>query len=404
MDAPPILPSSFDLERQRLESTLDHDLSSLSLSMTATSTSFASSSLSTIPVGRAAVAPMPQLDEYPRFPTHHDRTPRAYKKPSYNNRTETSVGMSPASTAGHHISAVTLGAGVFRRPGGDMSERTEEFDPDRSLGRLTRELARTMQKEVSLMATIGFTDTQAIAPKPASPFRAPPHPHSPRSPSPAPSVLPNLSLSLGRQDPLPSPPNSRTVSSSSTNSQSYGYQNQNQKSYVSVKRPVLVETTNKQMRVPERVTSQPKNIRQQQMNDSADVTGITALLATPAKGMGMSDIDKNGGPMDSAGSSIPQSLASLQARLRALETENSVSRRRVRELEGEIEHANQEIAEARKSREAEAQLREVIQEKTGELRRSPTKLTNSARGPGRVSSCSPRSPDLGAGAEQGAGL
>lgn len=150
MDAPPILPSSFDLERQRLESTLDHDLSSLSLSMTGTtSTSFASSSLSTIPVGRAAVAPMPQLDEYPRFPTHHDRTPRAFKKPSYDNRSETSVGMSPASTAGHHISAVTLGASVFRRPGADMSERTEEFDPDRSLGRLTRELARTMQKEVS---------------------------------------------------------------------------------------------------------------------------------------------------------------------------------------------------------------------------------------------------------------
>lgn len=167
MDAPPILPSSFDLERQRLESTLDHDLSSLSLSMTGTtSTSFASSSLSTIPVGRAAVAPMPQLDEYPRFPTHHDRTPRAYKKPSYANRTETSVGMSPASTAGHHISAVTLGAGVFRRPGADMSERTEEFDPDRSLGRLTRELARTMQKEVSWLRLTSKLTCRLLLPSP----------------------------------------------------------------------------------------------------------------------------------------------------------------------------------------------------------------------------------------------
>lgn len=356
MDAPPILPSSFDLERQRLESTLDHDLSSLSLSMTGTSTSFASSSLSTIPVGRAAVAPMPQLDEYPRFPTDRERTPRAFKKPSYNNRTETSMGVSPTSTAGHHISAVTLGAGVFRRPGADVTERTDEYDPDRSIGRLTRELARTMQKEVSRITD--QTDTQAFAPKPASPFRSP---HSPRSPSPAPSVLPNLSLSLGRQDPLPSPPNSRTVSSSSSNSQGYGYQAQ--KNYVAGKRPVLVETS-KQSRVPERVTSQPRNPRQQ--NESADVTGITALLATPAKGIGMSELDKNGGPVDSAGASIPQSLASLQARLRALETENSVSRRRVRELEGEIERANQEIAEARKSREAESQLREVIQEKTGE--------------------------------------
>lgn len=155
------------------------------------------------------------------------------------------------------------------------------------------------------------------------------------------------------------------MSSSSTNSQSYGYQNQ--KTFVSGKRPVLVETTNKHSRVPDRVTSQAKNTRPPMMNESADVTGITALLATPAKGMGMSDLDKNGGPMDSAGASIPQSLASLQARLRALETENSVSRRRVRELEGEIERANQEIAKAKKSREAEAQLREVIQEKTGKL-------------------------------------
>lgn len=360
MDAPPILPSSFDLERQRLESTLDHDLSSLSLSMTGTtSTSFASSSLSTIGVPRAAVAPMPQLDEYPRFPTQRDRTPRATKKPSYNNRTETSLGVSPASTAGHHVSAVTLGAGVFKRPTVDFNDKTEEFDPDRSLGRLTRELARAMEKEVS-QPIASSTDTQR--PKPSSPFRSP---HSPRSPSPAPSVLPNLSLSLGRQDPLPSPPNSRTVSSSSSNSQSYGYQNQ--RTHVSAKRPVLVETTNRQARVPDALSSVPRSLRPHQINDSADVTGMTALLATPAKAMGMADIDKNGGPDDPAGAAIPQSLASLQARLRALETENSVSRRRVRELESEIERANQEIAEAKKSREAQAQLREVIQEKTGEL-------------------------------------
>jgi len=63
---------------------------------------------------------------------------------------------------------------------------------------------------------------------------------------------------------------------------------------------------------------------------------------------------------------IPQTLATLHARLRALETENSVSRRRVRELEAELERARAEVDDARKN--GDHQLREVIGEKTGESR------------------------------------
>lgn len=60
---------------------------------------------------------------------------------------------------------------------------------------------------------------------------------------------------------------------------------------------------------------------------------------------------------------IPQTLATLHARLRALETENSVSRRRVRELEVELEQARGEVDAAKQQ--GGGRLREVIGEKTG---------------------------------------
>jgi predicted nucleic acid-binding Zn-ribbon protein len=62
---------------------------------------------------------------------------------------------------------------------------------------------------------------------------------------------------------------------------------------------------------------------------------------------------------------IPGSLATLHARLRALETENSVSRRRVRELEAELERAKDEVETAKTG--SQGRLREVIGEKTGKL-------------------------------------
>ena len=62
---------------------------------------------------------------------------------------------------------------------------------------------------------------------------------------------------------------------------------------------------------------------------------------------------------------IPQTLATLHARLRGLETEGSSARRRVRELEGELDRAKVEVEHARK--EGGAQLQEVAGEKSGTL-------------------------------------
>jgi chromosome segregation ATPase len=60
---------------------------------------------------------------------------------------------------------------------------------------------------------------------------------------------------------------------------------------------------------------------------------------------------------------IPQTLATLHARLRGLETENALCRRRVRELEGELDRARSEVQDARKD--GDRRLREVVSEKTG---------------------------------------
>lgn len=62
---------------------------------------------------------------------------------------------------------------------------------------------------------------------------------------------------------------------------------------------------------------------------------------------------------------IPHTLATLHARLRALEMESSDSRRRVKELEAEAEKANQEVDAARRN--GEKKTRKSENEKSGKL-------------------------------------
>lgn len=144
--APPIPFSRTDLERQRLESTLDHDLSSLSLTNTASSSFASHSSVSTLGVPRSAAV----VDYRPTF----DDTPRrGGRNPSFaTSFASAGVGLSPTSSAGHHVSAATLGAGVFntRRP---LDRTTDEFDPERSLGCLAAQLQKAMDEDVSLPVT-----------------------------------------------------------------------------------------------------------------------------------------------------------------------------------------------------------------------------------------------------------
>jgi len=93
--------------------------------------------------------------EYPRFPSTLSRgaedTPRANRGAASFAHTDFSEGPghSPTSTAGHHVSAATLGAGVFKRGTMQRDRTGDEFDPDRSLGRLVGQLTKAMGEEVS---------------------------------------------------------------------------------------------------------------------------------------------------------------------------------------------------------------------------------------------------------------
>ena len=152
----PIPPSRADLDRRRLESTVDQDLDTLSLASLITTTissgsdahaSRSLSSISSLEYPRAfgdAVKGGPDLlhpatyGPYGSLNHGPHGTPRA-RKVSVASAMEDS----PVSTAGHHVSAITLGEGVYRTKGGQW-ESGDEFDPERSLGRLVGELGKAM--------------------------------------------------------------------------------------------------------------------------------------------------------------------------------------------------------------------------------------------------------------------
>lgn len=65
---------------------------------------------------------------------------------------DTSIGISPVSTTGHHASEITLGIGAFKGRIPETIVGTHDyqgFDPERSLGRLVGELGRIIGDEVS---------------------------------------------------------------------------------------------------------------------------------------------------------------------------------------------------------------------------------------------------------------
>ncbi|WVQ62201.1 uncharacterized protein L199_000340 [Kwoniella botswanensis] len=394
MDPLPILPSNSDLERRRLESTIDNDLGSLSLSSLPTSTttthSFISSGSSTI----SMEYPRAETMSFSYQPHHHygpTGTPRAAgrmpSRLSSFGAPEQSmfVGASPVSTAGHHASAVTLGAGVFgKRDEGNGN--TSEFDPERSLGRLVGELGRVMGSD-------------KLPSRPTSPFSPP------RSPSPLPSLMQNnnqaanLSFTLNRNDPLLSPPSSggeQTITQknfpSNSNSRfsslarELGEEIQNarkQKHRQQQQQPrrALSDSTTQNIQTPAPISHARKGDKGHRIkmlqgenrrsasapirsnkDNSMDVTGYTNLMATPAKGGEYGTLGKNGEVGGETGANIAGTLATLNARLRALETENSVSRRRVRELEDELEKARVEVEMAKQD--GGKRLRDVIGEKS----------------------------------------
>ena len=258
----------------------------------------------------------------------------------------TSLVDSPKSTEGHHVSAMTLGGRLFRRNGVDMDDGSD-FDPERSLGRLVGELGRVMSGNVSLLfvwrraryrfygVCRGKTDKQ-LAPRPASPFTHVLSP--PRSPSPLPSHASkenglNLSLTLTRADPLPSPPDSQG-SNHSAPADETAHHAQSSAGFTSMARqlkedlrsqpsqrsvpaprralsdsttfniaqavPVRSEKTSKNrstrdahLRPPRAEQSAPAGSRRR-ADITSDITGMTGLMGTPAKGGAFLSIGRDG--------------------------------------------------------------------------------------------------------------
>ena len=372
MDAAPIPPSTHDLERRRLESTIDQDLHSLSLGSLITScvpsyrdARSHSDSLDTVSsieyprafgqgdTGRPMSLVHPsQCPSYPPHPHGPHGTPRA----AVNTRRSSAMsGLSemdsPTSTAGHHVSEVTLGEGVFGTKGYGEEGTTDgdEFDPERSLGRLVGQLGRAMggvSRFVSLIHSVYtvfglnrlhnmLTPVKRLSPRPASPFAAF---SPPRSPSPFSSLhqpnAHNLSLTLNRNNPLPSPPASRAGSGGSSNdstrpSAAVKSKADFQSRFSSMARElgqeikarralgesnghnIQMEATPAPKRCPHKETEKDRlrtlQAQSQQGHrrptsaparmidgDVRDMTGLTALLETPAKGGEYDTLGKNG--------------------------------------------------------------------------------------------------------------
>jgi hypothetical protein len=212
-------------------------------------------------------------------------------------------------------------------------------------------------------------------------------------------MLRDLSFQLVRGEPPISPPHSRTVSSGSTGSQ----QNQLKSGYDAASRgpPPLADTA-RHNRLQPPAPQIPVSVSSKQFASlktptlvpwvstrtntaPGDITGMTGLLATPAKGAQFDDLDKNGIPNPPG-----PNLDALSARLRALETENGVKSRRNDELLTEANRAREMAATSeRKSREHEAgadRERELAaaarrrqHELEAELQRLKTEAAESAR-------------------------
>lgn len=170
-----------------------------------------------------------------------------------------------------------------------------------------------------------------IAPRPISPFT---HVHSPpRSPSPLPSLASkdnglNLSYTLSRADALPSPPDSR--GSHSSGGHAAAPHHSKSTGFTSMARQLQAElgpgpTRPKSISTPRRALSDsttfnviqptpPRSIKSAQPKPkqpiirthvsaptrgkradlTADITGMTGLMATPAKGGAFDTLGKNG--------------------------------------------------------------------------------------------------------------
>ncbi|WVQ76711.1 hypothetical protein IAR50_006385 [Cryptococcus sp. DSM 104548] len=358
--ARPIVPSHSDLARQKLESTLANDLYSLSFSSLPTSTVSYDDSDESLEYPRG-VDDTVTYGNRDQHDGHRREGGVSRDGPStYRGEASMFVDASPVSTAGHHASAMTLGAGVFNS--GDDSNRTGEFDPERSLGRLVNELGKVMGNE-------------KMPERPTSPFS------TNQSPTPVFNPL-NLSFTLTRNNALPSPPSSPLYEDPKPQA-SRGQETSSRDtrftrvSKVAGERPSAAQskptkstkskskpTENFHIKTPRAEGSSARSVSAPTRGGRTmgDVTGLTDLLKTPARAGEYGYLGRDESVGGIALVDIPGSLEQLNERLKNLEVENSTSRRRMRELQDELAKAKEELAEAQEN--GDKGIKEVADEKT----------------------------------------
>ncbi|WVO15719.1 hypothetical protein L204_103381 [Cryptococcus depauperatus] len=349
--APLILPSHSDLSRQRLESTLANELYSPSFTSAPSPTSYVDEEESLEYVRGADV--MAASKHY----NHAEHSANS----SYHTREQSMfVDTSLASTAGHHASAVTLGAGVFSQGKGQSYPDTSgEFDPERSLGRLVNELDKVM-------------GTDRLPERPTSPF-------SPvRSPTPIGSNPLNFSFIFTRNSPLPSPPQSdhgdeqtpkpRTKKTAANRQQQSLKEPPDEDTLSNLALPVLSRRNHKLEKDGvhgiRAETSRSRSVSAPAQNPKTpgNITGMTSLMQSPAQAAKFGHLDPDESVGGKVAMDIPKALGKLNERLKCLEIENSTSRRRVKELEDEVARAKEEVVEA--GRIGEKEFQDAKSEKT----------------------------------------
>ncbi|KAF7346150.1 AAA family ATPase [Mycena sanguinolenta] len=341
------------------------------------------------------------------------------------------------STAAHHASMLTLSAGLGGRAGRrEISLSGAEYDPDRPLHNMMAAVdpKLSMPHSTRYLALTGWTASYSPATRnrllaPAQCAFARPTPLPPPGP-PTPTVPVPVSLMPSNASPSPqnaprSPraphhPNHRhaQVPPSPLTRPMDDTPRPNRRSTPAVSAPspaasqftkaaqgLARDLAEEQDRNPfsdiaNRI--EPGDATRRSAHSKSrvylpDVTGLTSAVESPAKaGGGYNAYPTDDRPRDSEGvARLLSTLSAVQAQLHLLEEENSISRRRVRELELELEVCKREVvkeahAGARGAREVDRvdeqdiseRYREVVEEKKAleslisSLRSHLTRLTS----------------------------
>lgn len=283
-------------------------------------------------------------------------------------------GMSPGSTMGHHASRMTLGAGGLfeNRPRDRRADKeNDEYDPDRPVEKLVREIEHLPRSNIFSKKSPPHKEEKQHH---LGSHLAPRH-HRPVQPSPLRSLV----------VPSPDPSVTRSRSKSQSKSRAMDRSEENERSRYQARVEDAPDEGTHRYTTSARTASHPVDpaptprvrvvsnpetqttARNPPRDVSlADMTRLTGMLATPKKGAAHGAVPDDG-PNDDSKSPrsaplpspiladpfsypdyINETLKDALARMAALQDETALARRRIRELEADLERARAEGARSQR--------------------------------------------------------